>query len=324
MTKLESSPSALILDGAGSATPISWDAINDTTLSDGVLWLHMDYKEADTLQRISESGGLGPVALEALLAEDTRPRSLLIDDGLLIILRGINRNHGEDADDMVSLRIWTDAQRIISVRHRFVAEAEDIRRDLAKGSGPKNSSEFLSQIIYYLSSRMEETVSEISDSLDALEEDTFTENAHTLRSDISAIRRKVIRLRRYLAPQRDVLLKLPAVSASWLQELDRGFLRESGDRMTRYVEDLESAKDRSAIVQDELDSRVAARTSQTMYVLSIITTIFLPLSLLAGMLGMNVGGIPGQTSPHAFEFVCAFLVVLAGLQLYLFRRMRWV
>jgi zinc transporter len=101
-------------------------------------------------------------------------------------------------------------------------------------------------------------------------------------------------------------------------------LREIADRTTRYVEDLDSARDRAAVTQDELNSRLSERMNKTMYVLSIVAGIFLPLGLLTGLLGINVGGIPGTQSPFAFLIVCALLVLVAILQAVLFKRMRWL
>ena len=88
--------------------------------------------------------------------------------------------------------------------------------------------------------------------------------------------------------------------------------------------DRDSARDRAAVSQDELNSRLSEQMNHTMYVLSIVAAVFLPLGLFTGLLGINVGGIPGTEDPWAFLIVCVLLVVIAIGLLVVFRRKRWI
>ena len=106
--------------------------------------------------------------------------------------------------------------------------------------------------------------------------------------------------------------------------MNKARLRESADRVTRYVEDLDSARERAAVIRDELEGRLAEQMNKTMYVLSIVAAIFLPLGLLTGLLGINVGGIPGAENPLAFWEVCLLLVFVGVLQALLFWKMKWI
>ncbi len=137
-------------------------------------------------------------------------------------------------------------------------------------------------------------LSELDDRVDELEDEVLGGESYELRAKIGSLRRETISLRRYLAPQRDAVARLQNERVPWLDEVTRVHLREIADRTTRYVEDLDSARDRAAVTQDELNSRLSERMNKTMYVLSIVAGIFLPLGLLTGLLGINVGGIPGH------------------------------
>ena len=101
-------------------------------------------------------------------------------------------------------------------------------------------------------------------------------------------------------------------------------LREIGDRTTRYVEDLDAIRDRATVTQEELNSSLTEQMNKTMYVLSIVAGIFLPLGLLTGLLGINVGGIPGTENEWAFTVFCVLLLIIAGLQVWLFRHKKWM
>jgi len=101
-------------------------------------------------------------------------------------------------------------------------------------------------------------------------------------------------------------------------------LRETSDRTTRYVEDLDAIRDRAMVTQEELNNRLAEQMNKTMYVLSIVAGIFLPLGLLTGLLGINVGGIPGTENKWAFTIFCFILLGVAGVQVWLFKRKKWM
>ena len=143
-----------------------------------------------------------------------------------------------------------------------------------------------------------------------------------LRAELSDFRRQAINLRRYLAPQREVLARLYGDHTAPLGDTDRFHLRETLDRLTRYVEELDAARDRAAVTQEEVNGRMADQMNSNMYLLSLVAGIFLPLGLLTGLLGINVGGMPGVDSNWAFALVCVILVALAGIQWWLFRRFR--
>lgn len=316
--------SAFLLDGQGGGKTADWEDIEQRTAESDILWMHLNYTEEKTQQWVRNRSGLDPLIIEALLAEDTRPRCLSHQDGLLVILRGVNLNPGADADDMVSIRVWLEPGRIITIRHRRIMAIEDLRQELADNDGPRTVGDFLVHLTDRLSRRMANVLADLDDNVDGLEDKILDQENYQLRGTISNLRRQIIRLRRYLAPQRDVMVRLQAERVSWLEALYRAHLQEVTDRITRYVEDLDSAKDRAAVAQDELESRLAGQMNKTMYLLSIVAAIFLPLGLLTGLLGINVAGIPGTENPYAFTIVCVILVVVAILQILIFRKIRWM
>ena len=111
---------------------------------------------------------------------------------------------------------------------------------------------------------------------------------------------------------------------SWLAEEDRVRLRETYDRLTRYIEDLDASRERAAVTQEELISRLSKQMDNRMYVLSIVAAIFLPLDFLTGLLGINVGGIPGAEYKAAFVIFCMLLVALVGIEITIFKRKKWM
>lgn len=144
-----------------------------------------------------------------------------------------------------------------------------------------------------------------------------------LRIGLSQIRRQAVSLRRYLSPQREVVIRLSLERIPWMTDLIRSHFRELSDRVTRHVEDLDEVRERAAVTQEELLARSQERLNRNTYILSIVAAVFLPLSFLTGLLGINVGGIPGSDYPLAFLIVCGGLLLVGVVELAYFYWKRW-
>lgn len=315
---------AFVLDGKGGGRRLDWAGVEAWQESDGVLWLYLDLTQEDSRRWLREESGLTDVAIDALMADETRPRAVTLGDGLLLTLRGVNLNPGEDPEDMVSLRIWADARRIITLRFRRLMAIEDLVSQLEAGSGPADVGAFVVRIATNLTARMWPVVGSMDDQMDALEDFVAAEQTDGLRDKLIVQRRQAIGLRRFLAPQREALGRLTTEPLVWLDENDRLRLRETGDQVARIVEDLDAMRERGSLVKDELVTRISERMNRTMYLLSLVAAIMLPLGLVTGALGMNVGGVPLAENKQGFILVSLGLGVLAVVLIWVFRRLKWL
>lgn len=310
------------VDREGRGTQVGWPDLVAPN-PDTYRWVHLELEAEGAREWIRNESGLGELAVAALLAGETRPRTTPMDNGLIIILRGVNLNPGADPEDMVSVRMWVEADRIITIRRHRLLAIEDLRANMDAGRGPSNVGEFVADLASHLVERMAAVLSTLDENLDAVEESAAASLAAE-RSALLELRRQAITLRRHLSPQRDALARLTTDRIGWLGEHERLHIREVLDRTTRFVEDLEAARERAAVTQEELANRLADQMNRRMLSLSIVAGIFLPLSFATGLLGINVGGIPGAEAPWAFEAVCASLVVLTVGEIVLFRHLRWM
>lgn len=309
----------LVLDGRGGARHVKPADLARRAPGE-VAWLHLDYKDPRAIAWLREESGVDEVFVEALSAPDPRPRSLVLGDALLVVLRGANPSAGADADDLVALRLWIEGDRVLSFRHRRLGAVQEVVDQLAAGNGPTSAGELLQEVVDRMLVRIVDVVSEIEEAADELEERVLDAGERQLRMRLSALRRTSIALRRHIAPQRDTIGRLHAERVTWLDDASRSRLRESADRITRSIEDLDAARDRAAVTYEELGSRIAEEMNATMYRLTVVAAIFLPLGLLTGLLGINVGGIPGTDSPSAFAVVCVGLLLLGLAQWWWFKR----
>jgi zinc transporter len=303
------------------ARALDWAEIERGPL-DAPVWMHLDRSCEHARAWLRSGSGLDPLIVDALLADETRPRVAAFGDGLMVILRGVNLNPGADPDDMIALRVWIDSRRLITMRTRKLLAAQDLRNEIEKGNSPNTVADAFVRLVFALVARMAPTVDAIDQSLDALEERVVKAPVRQLRTELASLRHTVIGLRRYLAPQREALARLFSEENSLFDDRARLRLREATDAMVRYVEEMDTMRDRAALLADELNSVVSERMDRTMYVLSLVGTVFLPLGFITGLLGVNVAGIPGSDWPLAFEALAAVLIGLAIVEVWMFRRLR--
>lgn len=298
------------------------NSINEIDLTERT-WVHLDYSSQETEDWLTNESRLNPIVISALLNEETRPRATFIDDGILISLRGVNLAPNSDPEDMVSLRIWVDKHKVISTRQRNVMSAKDVAQLITSNVGPNTPVQVVLQLAHHLMSRMTDTIHDIEEKLSDFEENVLTNATYQLKNEIADLRRQVISLRRYLLPQREAIHQLQSEQNTLFSSNDKVQLRETADQLIRYIEDLETIRDRAAISQEELANHFNEQLNNRMYVLSIVAAIFLPLGFLTGLLGVNVGGIPGADDTNAFIYFIIFLIVVVGVQVILFKRNKW-
>ena len=313
------------LDGDGSATLLDWKAVENWTEEDGPVWIHFDRSSARARQWLTKQSGLTEPTSGALLADETRPRIFRGAYGYAAILRGVNFNPGAEPEEMVSLRMWSDGKRVITLRQRRLMTPRVVLQSLIEtGNGPRSVSELFERLIYVLNDRIAPVISAFDEKLDDLEVNLDPDNANEQRRELSDIRQEAVLMRRYLLPQREALNNLNLDPPEWMDDAARPHLRETADRLTRYVEELDAARERSMIVKDDIANQLAESANRTLYVLAIISGIFLPLAFLTGLLGINIGGMPGVDNSFAFWIFCGMIVALLVFELILFKRLKWL
>jgi zinc transporter len=314
---------AISVDPVGHATEIDREGIAAAPAV-GYTWLHLNLEEEGARRWLREESEIDEIAVDALLAEETRPRCAHFAGGLLLLLRGVNLNLGQEADDMVSLRLWLEEHRVISLRRRPVFAGEAVREQLLDGRGPLDIGSFLVEIVANLIEKTEEVVHSVDEALDELEVgERVNDELRSSPGRMRALRRQAIQLRRYVSPQREALARIVNDPPDWLGSEERAQLRESVDRTTRLVEDLEAARERAVVIYEEIAARRSEELNQRMYALSIVAGLFLPLSFVTGLFGINVAGMWGVEADWAFDAVVVGLVVLGVVELALFRRWKW-
>lgn len=311
---------ALQLDGAGSGVP--W--VRESDARAGIRWAHLDADDDEDESWLRESSGLSEPQCDSLLAEATRPLALSAERGVLVILRGLFTSEAGPNGDMVSLRLWVTSDQVVSLSRRPVDAVERVAAELHNGVGPCSTGELMNQLVTYLQGPIGVALEELDEQLEALEVAADEASNIELNLELAVRRRHLIALRRYLVPQRDALVSLSFAVGRHLGEDSRITTQFQADQVGRFLDYLEELRDRALVIHDLSSSRQAERMNQRMMLLSVAAGMCLPLGLLTGLLGVNVGGVPGTEDGSAFWWVCGAMVLIGLAQLFILRRLRWI
>lgn len=315
-------------DSNGVASPVE---VNEEFLKkpltnmSGFRWIHLNFSHDNAKELLSHIVS-SPTALQNLTAENTRPRFESFGrQSFLIILRGVNLITADRPHDMISLRCWVQDNCIITLGRRSLKSLSDVIQSLQnEQSQYKTPICLLLAINQRLIDRMAEPLSNLEDKIDQLEEDEINEHIIVEKHDIATIRSQALTLRRYLVPQKEALIQFLNDDELIENEAQTQKLRYSLDHLQRYVEDLDLGRERLNSLNQEIDARLSEKMNRNLYILSIISLIFLPLAFLTGLLGINVGGIPLADSDLGFTIICTICGIIAILEIIILRHLRWI
>ena len=315
-----------VLDGKGGARTIGWEEAQDwqPAAPGEVLWLHLCRNRAGVQDWLEGKLAIPEPTAELLISDQTRPRAFREENTLVGTLRGINFNPGAEPEDMISMQFWCDGVRLVTLRRHPLQTPREVVALLDRGTGPLDAGATITLLAELLITRMSQSIVDMNDVLDELEHDDPDEHAERMLRQISTIRRNCLGLKRHMAPQHEALEQISRDAPGWFEEHDWREIAESIARLRRYLDDIDISKESALVLQDEIRARSLASSEHATYMLTIVAGIFLPLSFLTGLLGINVGGMPGMDDPDAFWAVAAGCALLFIGLIVVFRRLRWL
>ena len=307
---------------AGKPRAVSRDDATKRLGKADFVWVHFDDCDNTTQNWLKTHGGLPDLVVAALIATETRPRMDQIDGGALVNLRGPEAGVETTPDLLSSIRLWVAKGRVFSVTRRDLAALDAIEAGFASNT-VHDPGDFVALLAAEITVELDPDVADLGDTLDDCEESVGERGSLALRRRIAKARRRAIGYRRFLSPQRTALEKLATLDVDWLDDNDRLHLNEAADRAARMIEELEAIRERAALLHEQLTDLRAETIDTRSLVISVVAMVFLPLTFLTGLLGMNVAGIPFADKPWAFAAIVGvsfFLAIAIGGY---FIRVRW-
>ncbi|MGE4431134.1 MAG: zinc transporter ZntB [Sphingobium sp.] len=287
------------------------------------VWLHLDGAADDVEGVLSRIPDIPAPAAAALKAQETRPRCASFGHGALVNLRGLGDPSAIDGDPLVSIRIWAQSRLAVSLAYRPLSIIDRLFAEMRDGA-MADPGDLISATALAITDTLDPEIADLGDALDGIECQVVDEGKVGDRLRVAELRTTAIGYRRFLAPQRQAMERLMALQESWIEPDDRLHLQEAADRCARMVEELEAVRERAALVHEALTDLRAEHMNKQALILAIVALIFLPLTFVTGLLGMNVAGIPFAHQPWAFWGVvlaCLALGVATGIW---FKVTRWL
>jgi zinc transporter len=289
----------------------------------GPLWVHLDQPQAHLAEWLHKHHPHDPAVLRSLFGDVRRPRVEVVNrDHLVIVFRTLSFEGTPAVESGQNIRVWLSPLRVITIAEGPSAIFDDTVQQIEAGSGPKNTPEFLIQLLDNVVKRSELMVLQID--ADMTDVEMVEDKGEVVPAEQPrTIRRRATHLRRSMTPYREVLVRLNHLRVHWLQDHVHQAVDSMVEDVAQVVEELDGILDRAHLVQEAITDRRAGELNQRVYTLTLISGIMLPLTFLTGLLGVNLDGIPGAHEPWAFPCLCAMLGVIGVVQYYLFRRLRW-
>jgi zinc transporter len=312
---------AFQVSAAGKAT--KRDIKDAVKARSGFVWVHLNTNNDHAQDWLANTAKLDDYLVEALTATETRPRCEQFGEGALLNLRGRSEDELTSSDPLASIRIWAVEGRVISVTRKKLTVIETVEQCVERGT-VRDPGDLITQFASAITADLDPEVADLGDDLDECETRLDADKVFELRHTVTRVRAQSIGYRRFLAPQRTALEKLATLPIGWLGDDDRLHLSAAADRAARMAEELESIRERSALMHEALTDLRAEQIDQRSLIIAIVAMIFLPLTFLTGLYGMNVRGLWLADQPWAFDAIVGVCVLTAVSVTTYFVRRHWL
>jgi len=302
----------------GSANRVG---VRDALAGDAALvWVHLSTTTEEAQGWLRDDAHLADYVVDALTAAETRPRAEKFEHGALINLRGRSSEELPGSDPLASVRIWGTKGHVFSVSRKPLVAIEMVVAEAEAGDF-HDPGDLITAIATAITTDLDPLVADLGDTLDTCEEGLEADRIFELRREVTRVRVQAINYRRFLAPQRQAIETLSQLPGDWLDSDDRLHLSAAADRAARMAEELEAIRERASLTHEALTDLRAEQIDGRSLVISIVAMVFLPLTFLTGLYGMNVQGLPYAERPWAFDAIAGLCAAIAiGVTGYFVRR----
>jgi zinc transporter len=305
-----------ITDGKGTRVDVK--AVLDCRAD--LVWVHLSTTAEHAQSWLRDEAKLEDYVIDALTATETRPRCEAIGEGAFLNLRGRSKEELDTSDMLASVRIWVVKGRVFSVTRKPLIAVGEVEKMVEHGQ-VRDPGDLIAAFATAITADLDPDVASLGDELDDCEEQLDANRVFELRRAVSKVRVAAIGYKRFLNPQRAALEKLAALPGAWLADDDRLHLSTAADRAARMAEELESIRERSALIHESLTDLRAEQIDNRSLIISVAAMVFLPLTFLTGLYGMNVKGLPYAEEPWAFDAIAGACAALsAGIVIYFVQR----
>ena len=293
----------------------------------GLLWVDITETSENDGKFLEENFAFHHLAVEDCVSSETHPPKIDdFDNYLFITVHGINHMVESDLVETAELAIFLGSHFVVSSHHFPLYSVDTVKRRVEDDGRPmRHGADFLAHaIIDVLIDNVLPTIDRMGDITEEIEEEAIRNPQQSTLESIMKLKSSALRVHRVMAPQREVLNRLSRGEFPLIQEGTQIFYRDIYDHLMRIEELNQTTRDRADNALATYMSSVANRQNDTMKVLSVVATIFMPLTLVVGIYGMNFEYMPELQVPWAYFAVLGFIGIAIVGALWWFWARNWI
>ena len=283
--------------------------------------------DISVIETIGQKFDIHPLILESILDTHQRPKYEEYDDGIFFILKAISF-HKETLQiktEQIALYLFKDALISFQEDESDTCQPVHLRIQNSRGKIRRRGADYLAYALmdtivdnYYL------VLDDIEEVIDEMEDEIIENPDENTKSRIHVLKREMLVLRRAITPLREAISKYSKTEHDLVQESSEIFIRDLYDHLIQVMDSVETYRDTLSGLQDLYISEISFKMNNVMQVLTIISTIFIPLSFLAGLYGMNFKYIPELDWQNGYFYLLGFMLTVAISLLIYFKRKGWM
>ena len=276
------------------------------------LWLHFSLTNAATEHWLRRHVPLPEVFFESAREHSsTRVEAIADSDALLGVVNDV-QFFANEASSASTVSLYVARRLMVTARTTQLRAIDRLRASVKAGGQFRSPAELMAHLLRDQADVLVDIVRDATRQVDAIEDRIITHQTAS-RPKLGTLRRVLVRLQRLLAPEPAALFRLLNKPPAWLTESDLSDLRHSAEELSAAVSDSAALIERIRLLQEELIALLYEQTNHTLFILTVVTVLALPLMIIPGLFGMNVRGIPFSESDTGFWTVLILVAVVAGV-----------
>lgn len=296
-----------------TADALEWMRRPVEATGDDFIWLHVNLSNAATSKWLRQNFELSEMFFDALVEGTRSSRIEFADNDLIAVVNDVLFDFSFDASHISTLWMSVDRRMLVSARTKPLRSVDRLRAAVKNGEVFRTSLELLVHLLRDQADVLMQIVRKSIAQVDDIEDKLLAGRLDTKRSQLGQLRRVLVRLERLLAPEPAALFRLLNHPPAWMAEADVQELRQSTEEFSGAIKDISSLQERIKLLQEEIAAQVNEQNNRSLFVLTIVTVLALPINIMAGLFGMNVGGVPLAQDPDGFWILFAMVVTFTLL-----------
>ena len=307
----------------GSEDVITWLRSTSAAEASGAsfVWLHFTVSNASAEPWLRRHLALPDSFYEALHGAAGSTRVEQAEEALLAVVNDVLFDFTYDAAQVSTVVLCVQRNVLVSARSKPLRSIDRLRASVRAGETFPSPVAVLAHLLRMQAEVLVRIVRDSTTRVDGVEDKLLANRVESSRADLGMLRRVLVRLQRLLAPEPAALFRLLSRPAGWIREDDLRALRESAEEFSTAIADCAALVERVKLLQEELAALINEQNNRSLFILTVVTVLALPINLIAGLFGMNVGGIPLANNGGGFWVIVVVVASFTGIAGYLaFRR----